>query len=150
MAQPYIGEIRLIACNYAPTGWMFCDGSLLPISENDALFTIIGTRYGGDGESNFALPDLRGRIPIHRSNSYIQGTMGGVEEVTLTTSQMPVHTHSMLASSSSAQGSSPTSNLLATTVGNIYNSGTNMVAMRNTAISPLGGSQPHTNLQPYL
>lgn len=150
MAQPYIGEIRLIASNYAPAGWMFCDGALLPIAENDALFVVLGTRYGGDGQETFALPDLRGRIPIHRSSTHIQGEMGGVEEVTLTVSQIASHTHAMLASGSSAQGSNPTNNLLASTVGNIYNSGTNMIAMKNTAISPLGGSQPHSNLQPYL
>lgn len=150
MAQPYIGEIRMFAGTYAPNGWLFCNGQLLSIAENDTLYVVLGTRYGGDGESTFALPDLRERIPIHRSSSHPQGEMGGVEEVTLTVNQIASHTHSLLATSGGAQSSTPTNNLLATTVGNIYNSGTNMVGMKATNISPVGGSQPHTNLQPYL
>jgi microcystin-dependent protein len=150
MAQPYIGEIRMFAGTYAPNGWMFCNGQLIPISENDSLFVVLGTRYGGDGESTFALPDLRERIPIHRSAAHPQGEAAGVEEVTLTISQIASHSHALLASSAAAQSSTPTSNLLAATVGNIYNSGTNMVNMKATAISPVGGSQPHTNVQPYL
>jgi microcystin-dependent protein len=150
MAQPYIGEIRLFAGTFPPNGWAFCTGQLLPISENDSLYVVLGTRYGGDGQETFALPDLRGRVPIHRSNAHIQGEAGGVTEVTLTINNMASHTHALLASSAVAQSSTPTNNLVATTVGNIFNSGTNMVSMRNTGIAPVGGSQPHTNLQPYL
>src|SRR4051794_30703113 len=100
MAQPYVGEIRIIAGNFAPAGWMFCDGSLLPISENDTLFQLIGTTYGGDGQVTFALPDLRGRVPIHMGSAatgttYNLGEMAGVEEVTLTTQQLPAHTHAL-------------------------------------------------------
>ena len=97
MAQPYVGEIRMFAGNFAPAGWMFCDGQLLPISENETLFQLIGTTYGGDGESTFALPDLRGRIPIHQGNGFILAETGGVEEVTLTTSADPAHSHPLLA-----------------------------------------------------
>src|SRR6476660_355411 len=111
MAQPYVGEIRMFAGNFAPAGWMFCDGQLLPISENETLFQLIGTTYGGDGESTFALPDLRGRIPIHWGTgggaTYQLAETGGVEEVTLTVSQIPVHTHALLASNDNATGNAP-------------------------------------------
>src|ERR671934_1375449 len=99
MSQPFIGEIRMFAGNFAPAGWAFCNGQLLAISENDALFNLIGTTYGGDGQSTFALPDLRSRVPIHQGNSHVLGEMGGVETVTLTTNQIPSHTHTAVASS---------------------------------------------------
>src|SRR5262249_33308526 len=98
MAQPYVGEIRMFAGNFAPAGWMFCEGQLLPISENETLFQLIGTTFGGDGESTFALPDLRGRVPIHQGNGFILAETGGVEEVTLTVQQIPAHSHALLAS----------------------------------------------------
>src|SRR6058998_2570129 len=98
MAQPYVGEIRMFGGNFNPSGWMFCDGALLPISENDTFFNLIGTTYGGDGQSTFALPDLRGRIPIHQGNGFILAENGGAEEITLTTSQIPAHTHPAVAS----------------------------------------------------
>ena len=96
MAQPYIGEIRMFAGNFAPAGWMFCEGQLMPISENEALFKLIGTTYGGDGRMTFALPDLRGRIPIHQGNGFSLAETGGVEAVTLTAQQIPIHTHPLL------------------------------------------------------
>src|SRR6516165_9248553 len=102
MAQPYVGEIRMFAGNFAPAGWMFCEGQLLPISEYETLFNLIGTTYGGDGQSTFALPDLRGRLPLHQGSGYVIGQSGGAETVTLTTQQMPVHSHSLMASSDSA------------------------------------------------
>ena len=105
MAQPYIGEIRMFAGNFPPAGWMFCEGQLLPISENETLFQLIGTTYGGDGQSTFALPDLRGRVPIHQGNGFILAETGGVEEVTLTSQQIPSHSHALLAST--AVGSAP-------------------------------------------
>ena len=152
MAQPYVGEIRMFAGNFAPAGWMFCEGQLLPISENETLFQLIGTTYGGDGESTFALPDLRGRIPIHQGNGFILAETGGVEEVTLTVNQIPVHTHPWLASSALADDPNPANKLLAES-----RPGTNSFfqdvpanPMAATAISPVGGSQPHTNFQPYL
>src|SRR3954468_11148073 len=106
MAQPYVGEIRVFAGNFAPAGWMFCEGQLLPISENETLFQLIGTTYGGDGQSTFGLPDLRGRLPIHQGNGTVLAETGGAEEITLTVSQIPSHTHPMLANNT--QGSTPT------------------------------------------
>src|SRR5437763_9279939 len=98
MAQPYVGEIRMFAGNFAPAGWMFCESQLLPISEYETLFNLIGTTYGGDGQSTFALPDLRGRIPLHQGNGFVLAETGGVETVTLTVSQIPAHSHALLAS----------------------------------------------------
>lgn len=152
MAQPYVGEIRMFAGNFAPVGWMFCEGQLLPISENETLFQLIGTTYGGDGESTFALPDLRGRIPIHQGNGFILAETGGVEEVTLTVNQIPAHSHPLLASLALATDPNPSgSNILATTTQmEIYYADTPDASMAPQAIGPVGGSQPHTNFQPYL
>lgn len=151
MAQPYVGEIRMFAGNFAPAGWMFCEGQLLPISENETLFQLIGTTYGGDGQSTFALPDLRGRIPIHQGNGFILAETGGVEEVTLTVSQIPAHSHPLLGSSANGTQASPANNVLATsTVVTPYAPETASAAMAATAIGAVGGSQPHTNFQPYL
>src|SRR5436305_9384038 len=113
MAQPYVGEIRMFAGNFAPAGWMFCEGQLLPISEYETLFNLIGTTYGGDGQSTFALPDLRGRIPIHFGNGFTLAETGGVETVTLTVSQISAHSHPYLASTNIADQTDPTSNVLA-------------------------------------
>src|SRR5581483_1808798 len=107
MAQPYVGEIRMFAGNFAPAGWMFCDGQLLPISEYETLFNLIGTTYGGDGQETFALPDLRGRLPLHQGNGFILAETGGAEEVTLTASQLPAHNHALLASTSPGTENSP-------------------------------------------
>src|SRR6188474_2950932 len=112
MAQPYVGEIRMFAGNFAPAGWMFCEGQLLPISENETLFQLIGTTYGGDGESTFALPDLRGRIPIHQGNGFILAETGGAEEITLTVNQIPAHSHPALASIDVATDTAPSVNVV--------------------------------------
>ena len=116
MAQPYVGEIRMFAGNFAPAGWMFCEGQLLPISENETLFQLIGTTYGGDGESTFALPDLRGRIPIHQGNGFILAETGGTEEITLTVNQIPAHSHPLLGTSRSPPTSMPVGNVPAQTL----------------------------------
>jgi len=151
MAQPYVGEIRMFAGNFAPAGWMFCEGQLLPISENETLFQLIGTTYGGDGESTFALPDLRGRIPIHQGNGFILAETGGAEEITLTVNQIPAHSHPMLANSQTATQNPPANNLLAqSTTVDAYVIGPPFVALAPSACGPTGGSQPHTNFQPYL
>jgi microcystin-dependent protein len=151
MAQPYVGEIRMFAGNFAPAGWMFCEGQLLPISENETLFQLIGTTYGGDGESTFALPDLRGRIPIHQGSGFILAETGGAEEITLTAAQMPAHAHPMLGSSSNATQTTPSTNVLATpTVIDLYRPGGAGTPLAAQSIAPTGGSQPHTNFQPYL
>lgn len=151
MAQPYVGEIRMFAGNFAPAGWMFCEGQLLPISENETLFQLIGTTYGGDGQSTFALPDLRGRIPLHQGNGFVLAETGGAEEITLTVSQIPAHSHPLLASADAAQTLNPGGSVLAAPL-----TATPYVAIPTTtglspqAVSPVGGSQPHTNFQPYL
>ncbi len=150
MAQPYVGEVRIFAGNFAPAGWMFCDGSVLPISENEVLFQLIGTTYGGDGESTFALPDLRGRIPIHQGNGFIQAETGGVEEVTLTVNQIPAHSHPFMASGSAANGTEPVGRVMATALQDVYVEDLTPAVMNPSSVSPIGGSQPHTNLQPYL
>src|SRR5215211_1105399 len=114
MAQPYVGEIRIFAGNFAPVGWMFCEGQLLPISENQTLFQLLGTTYGGDGQSTFALPDLRGRIPIHQGNGFILAETGGAEEITLTVNQIPAHSHPLLGAAVNGAQVSPANALLAT------------------------------------
>jgi len=150
VAQPYVGEIRMFAGNFAPAGWMFCEGQLLPISENETLFQLIGTTYGGDGESTFALPDLRGRIPLHQGNGFILAETGGAEEITLTVNQIPAHSHPFLASSNTASQTSPsTATLGSPTAVDLYRVGTATSPMA-PAIGSVGGSQPHTNFQPYL
>src|SRR3954471_18960457 len=113
MAQPYVGEIRMFAGNFAPAGWMFCEGQLLPISENETLFQLLGTTYGGDGQETFALPDLRGRIPIHQGNGFILAETGGAEEITLTVSQIPAHSHPLLCQNGAATDPNPQGDLLA-------------------------------------
>ncbi len=151
MAQPYVGEIRMFAGNFAPAGWEFCDGGLFAISENEVLFTLIGTTYGGDGESTFALPDLRGRIPIHQGNGFILAETGGAEEITLTVQQIAAHSHPLIATTSVANQSSPSNNVVAqSTAADLYIEDTATAALAASAITPVGGSQPHTNFQPYL
>lgn len=149
MAQPYIGEIRLFGGNFAPEGWAFCDGSLLDIGEYETLFSLIGTTFGGDGQSTFALPDLRGRIPIHQNPKPL-GEMAGTETVTLTTSQIPAHTHGIAAATGTANQSSPANHRLAQPAFNLYGSGAGDAAMHPAAIASAGGTQPHDNMQPYL
>ena len=152
MAQPYVGEIRMFGGNFAPAGWMFCEGTLLPISENETLFQLIGTTYGGDGQSTFALPDLRGRIPLHQGNGTILAEAAGVESVTLTVNQIPSHSHPEQASPSAvALQTNPQGNVLAqATQATIYIDDVPNVSLAATTIAPVGGSQPHDNFQPYL
>jgi len=151
MAQPYVGEIRMFAGNFAPAGWMFCEGQLLPISENETLFQLLGTTYGGDGQSTFALPDLRGRIPIHQGNGFILAETGGAEEITLTTNQIPAHTHPLLAAAITGDQITPGGNLPSSSfnvtpyINDVPNGNFNVAS-----VGPVGGSQPHTNFQPYL
>jgi microcystin-dependent protein len=156
MGCPYSGEIRMFGGNFPPNGWAFCNGQLMPISENDALFALIGTTYGGDGESTFALPDLQGRAPIHQGTgpglgAYTIGEKAGVESVTLTTQQIPTHNHAWLASTGGGTSNTPANNISASppTV-KLYRTGTPSDPMSATIIQPAGGSQPHENLQPYL
>jgi microcystin-dependent protein len=151
MAQPYVGEIRMFAGNFAPAGWMFCEGQLLPISENETLFQLIGTTYGGDGQSTFGLPDLRGRIPIHQGNGFILAETGGAEEITLTIQQIPAHTHAFVASTAGATATSPSGQIIAQSGQRaVYTEDVTNTNLAPIAISSVGGSQPHTNFQPYL
>jgi microcystin-dependent protein len=157
MAQPYVGEVRMFAGNFAPAGWMFCEGQLLPISENETLFQLIGTTYGGDGESTFNLPDLRGRTPVHQGTDPATGTnftlaeTGGVESVTLTTQQMTTHNHAFLASTVIGTEGNPGGNLAANSQGpQPYIQESPDGNLNPQSIQPAGGSQPHDNLQPYL
>ena len=151
MAQPYVGEIRMFAGNFAPAGWMFCEGQLLPISENETLFQLIGTTYGGDGESTFALPDLRGRIPLHQGNGFILAENGGAEKITLTVQQIPAHGHPLLASGNQGNQVNTANDLTSNSQGALpYIEDVATINMNALAISPVGGSQPHTNFQPYL
>lgn len=151
MSEPYVGEIRMWAGSFAPSGWAFCDGSILPIAENVALFELIGTTYGGDGQQNFALPDLRGRLPTHRSGSVAIGQRGGVETVTLTVPQLPVHSHAFLGTSNQGGSTNPPSNVVAQIPGgNAYIQDTASVALSPQSVLSTGGSQPHENMQPYL
>lgn len=151
MAQPYVGEIRMFAGNFAPAGWMFCEGQLLPISENETLFQLIGTTYGGDGQSTFALPDLRGRIPIHQGNGFVLAETGGAEEITLTVNQISAHSHPFLATTNPGATTNPQPNLPANSPNvQVYIEDVAGVNMSAQAIGSTGGSQPHTNFQPYL
>lgn len=154
MSNPYVGEIRMFAGNFAPAGWMFCDGTLLPITDNETLFNLIGTTYGGDGQSTFALPDLRGRAAVHQGtgqSAYALAQSGGVEQVTLTTQQTPAHSHTFSATSSIGTQANPGGNLLANSQGPqpyIQESPDN--ALNQQTLSQVGGGQPHDNRQPYV
>lgn len=148
MAQPYVGEIRMFAGNFAPAGWYFCDGQLLPISENETLFNLIGTTYGGDGQSTFALPDMRGRIPLHTGDGFTLSETGGVESVTLTVAQTPTHTHALSVDPKAATSADPVGRVPANAPGALsYAKGTSDVSMDPSAIA---GGRPHDNLMPYL
>ena len=161
MSQPFVGEIRMFGGNFAPAGWMLCDGQLLPISENETLFNLIGTTYGGDGQSTFALPDLQGRVPVHCGGpqNYVLGENGGVETVTLTTQQIPSHNHPITSANNPADANIPNSNTILANMGPsgiaqvpCYKAfdGTAQIVMNAGSVSPAGGSQPHDNMQPYL
>jgi len=156
MAQPYIGEIRMFAGNFAPVGWLFCDGQLLSIAENEALFQLIGTTYGGDGEETFALPNLQSRIPLHMGTgrdgiTYQLAEAGGTEQETLTVQQIPVHTHPFTASANPAQNANPTGQVVAQSAAVfMYIEDAPSTPLAAQSISPAGGSQPHENTQPFL
>jgi microcystin-dependent protein len=151
MAQPYVGEIRMFAGNFAPAGWMLCEGQLLPIIENETLFNLIGTTYGGDGQSTFGLPDLRSRVPIHPGNGFLLAATGGAEEITLTVQQVPAHSHPMLASADPASSPNPAAHVLAETASTTpFYAGPPAVPLAPQSIQNTGGSQPHDNMQPFL
>ena len=153
---PYIGEIRLFAGNFPPNGWAFCEGQLMPIAENDALFVLLGTTYGGDGPETFGLPDLQGRVPIHQGTgpdgvTYILGEKDGVESVTLTTTQIPVHSHPLIVSGDQGGQTDPTNHVIGSnpTI-QLFGPGNPTNAFNAQSVSIVGGSQPHDNMQPYI
>lgn len=158
MADPFVAEIRIFPFNFAPTGWAWCDGQLLPLSQNTALFSLLGTTYGGNGKSNFALPDLQGRAPMHPGQGpglslHDLGETGGSESVTLLESEIPAHSHALLAGvdPANAQVPGPTLALTRSAGGSAYNNVTSgLTTMSDQALAPAGGDQPHNNLQPYL
>lgn len=155
MGQPYIGEIRMFGGNFAPAGWAFCNGALLPISENETLFTLIGTTYGGDGQMTFALPDLRGRLPLHQGTgpdgqTFLLAQQGGTEMETLTLQQIPAHTHTPVASSAEASSTNPANHVWAATASNAYATAGSPSAMTPNLSNGVGGGQPHENRMPYL
>lgn len=150
MSTPYIGEIRLFGGNFAPVGWLLCQGQVLPISQYDVLFNLIGTTYGGDGEETFALPDLSSRIPVHVGAGYALGQQGGVEQVTLTTNQLPVHNHFAQGSASAGTAASPAGAVWAGSTYNAYSDQSPDAAMAPNALAASGGSQPHENMPPFL
>lgn len=152
MAEPFLSEIRLMSFVFAPQGWALCDGQLLPINQNQALFSLLGTTFGGDGRVNFALPDLRGRTPIHVGSGHTLGERGGEQAHTLSIAELPTHTHVVNASSNAATTNTPANTLVPaqSTGAALYASASNVVAMAPGSISNVGGSQAHLNMQPFL
>jgi microcystin-dependent protein len=150
MSSPFIGEIRMFAGNFAPQGWAFCDGALMAIDQNTALFQLIGTTYGGDGQTTFAVPNLQSRIPVHIGPGFALAQAGGVETVTLTTSQIPAHNHVPQANSSAGTQSSPAGGVWAQSTLGQFSSATPTLTMAAAALGSSGGSQPHDNMMPFL
>ena len=152
MAEPFLSEIRLMSFNFAPKGWALCDGQLLPINQNQALFSLLGTTYGGNGQTNFALPDFRGRVPIHVGGGHTLGERAGEENHTLSVAELPQHSHVLQATTtlSTTNIAVPAVMLAKSVAANLYAPASNLVAMAPAAISNVGGSQPHANMQPFL
>lgn len=149
MSEPFLSEIKIMSFNFAPKGWALCNGQILPINQNQALFALLGTTYGGNGQTTFALPNLQGKAPIHAGNGHVLGETGGQENHTLTTTETPVHIHTLSASPSNADSPVPTNNYLAA-ANNQYAPPADLATMQPGSISNTGGSQPHLNMQPYL
>jgi microcystin-dependent protein len=149
MAEPFLSEIRLMSFNFAPRGWALCNGQLLPINQNQALFSLLGTTFGGDGRVNFALPDLRGRIPIHVGSGHTLGERGGEQAHTLSIAELPQHTHVLLGNAANAGSNDPVSKLPAQS-DNIYHAPTSLTALGPSSVANVGGSQAHLNIQPFL
>jgi microcystin-dependent protein len=149
MAEPFLSEIRLASFNFAPKGWAMCNGQLLPINQNQALFSLLGTTFGGDGRVNFALPDLRGRTPIHVGSGHTLGERGGEQAHTLSIAEIPTHTHVFNAAQDNADSPIPTNNVLAS-ANNLHTAAQNLTSLHPATISNVGGSQAHLNMQPFL
>jgi len=149
MAEPYLSEIRIFSFNFAPKGWAFCNGQLLPINQNQALFALLGTTYGGNGQTTFALPNLRGRVPIHMGNGHTLGEAAGSTSVTVNIQQLPTHIHALQATNNNGAVGNPTGAFLGG-VNNMYLDPTSLTTMAPGSVSSVGGSQPHNNMMPYL
>lgn len=149
MSTPFLGEVKIISFNFAPQGWTFCNGQFLPINQNQALFSLLGTMYGGNGQTTFALPDLRGRVPLHIGNGLLQGQAGGQEFHTVTQSEMPTHNHVVNAVNGTATTEAPGGNFLATNPAALYNT-TPDTTLQPATVTNTGGSQPHENRQPFI
>jgi microcystin-dependent protein len=150
MAEPFLSEIRLMSFVFAPKGWALCNGQLLPINQNQALFSLLGTTFGGDGRVNFALPDYRGRVPIHVGSGHTLGERGGEQAHTLSIAELPTHAHVLQATSTPATTEAPANNQLATPRAPLFKAPQQLLAMDPTSVSSVGGSQAHSNMQPYL
>lgn len=149
MAEPFLSEIRIMSFNFPPKGWALCDGQLLPINQNQGLFSLLGTTYGGDGRVNFALPNLQGRTPIHMGSGHTLGERGGEQAHTLSISELPTHTHTLNGTSAAASGVAPLNNLPAANT-NLYGPATNLTSLIASSVVAVGGSQAHLNMQPFL
>ena len=149
MAEPFLSEIRIFSFNFAPKGWALCNGQLLPINQNQALFSLLGTTYGGDGRVNFGLPNLQGRVPIHMGAGHTLGEKGGEQGHTLSIAELPTHTHVLQGTTNNADQAPPTNNLLAT-VSNVYTTAQNLTSLDPSSVANVGGSQAHLNMQPFL
>lgn len=150
MGTPFLAEIRIMGFNFPPKGWAFCNGQFMPINQNQALFSLLGTTYGGNGQTTFALPNLQGRVPIHTGNGHTLGEVGGQEAHTVTIQEMPAHMHFLNATNSPGTASIPGGSILAGAPSNVYGAFQNIVPMGTEAVSSVGGSQPHENRQPYI
>lgn len=150
MSQPFLGQLQIFSFNFAPRGWAMCNGQLLPINQNQALFSLLGTTYGGDGQTNFALPNLQGRVPMYYGNGFVQGQAGGEAAHTLSISEMPTHTHQAVGASTTANASTPLNNFWASNTGFKPYAASPNTAMDPGCVSNAGGSQPHNNMSPYL
>jgi microcystin-dependent protein len=150
MAEPFLSEIRIMSFVFAPKGWALCNGQLLPINQNQALFSLLGTTFGGDGRVNFALPDLRGRTPIHVGSGHTLGERAGEQAHTLSIAELPTHTHVLSATSAGGTTNVVTGNVLAKSLGLQYSGATQLVAMNPESVTSVGGSQAHLNMQPFL
>jgi microcystin-dependent protein len=151
MAEPFLSEIRMMSFSFAPVGWALCNGQLLPINQNQALFSLLGTTYGGDGRVNFALPDLRGRVPIHMGSGHTLGERSGEQAHTLSIAEVPTHVHTLNASPTAGNQPVPTNNVLASSPRNpIYGPGKGLTAVNAGSVTNVGGSQAHLNMQPFL
>jgi microcystin-dependent protein len=150
MSEPFLSEIKIVSFNFPPKGWAFCNGQLMPINQNQALFALLGTTYGGNGQTNFALPNLRGRLPIHMGNGHTLGEAAGASAVTISQQTMPQHLHFEMAQPTEQNSQLPAAGAVFCQVSNVYRTADNLLALNPASVTNVGGSQPHNNMMPYL